>query len=63
VNQDTVGSLPLAGVAGHCIAKVEMRMPARVEFNHTTEELELRTRSEVQYAIRMGLLSAESLES
>ena len=45
------------------IAKVEVRMPARVEFNHTTEELELRTRSEVQYAIRMGLLSAESLES
>jgi hypothetical protein len=27
VNQDTVGSLPLAGVARHCIAVVEMRAP------------------------------------
>src|SRR5713226_2190489 len=35
VNQDTVGSLSLAGVAGHCIAMVEMRMLVRIEFNHT----------------------------
>src|SRR5208337_3289180 len=33
VNQDTVGSLSLAGVAGHCIAMVEMRMLARIEFD------------------------------
>src|SRR5580704_15289344 len=32
VNQDTVGSLSLAGVAGHCISMVEMRMLGRVEF-------------------------------
>src|SRR5450755_1865300 len=33
MNQDTVGSLSLAGVAGHGIAMVEMRMLGRVEFN------------------------------
>src|SRR5208283_1217611 len=33
VNQYTVGSLPLAGVAGHCIAMIEMQMPARIEFD------------------------------
>src|ERR1019366_10750634 len=33
VNQDTVGSLSLAGVAGHGIAVVEMRMLARIEFD------------------------------
>jgi hypothetical protein len=35
VNEDTVGSLSLAGVAGHGITVVEMRMLARIEFNHT----------------------------
>src|SRR5208282_2661699 len=35
VNQDTVGSLSLAGVAGHGIAMIEMRMLVRIEFNHT----------------------------
>src|SRR5208337_785908 len=30
VNQDAVGSLSLAGVAGHCIAMVEMQMLVRV---------------------------------
>jgi hypothetical protein len=34
VNEDTVGSLSLAGVAGHGIAMIEMRMLARVEFDH-----------------------------
>lgn len=33
MNQDAVGSLPLAGVAGHCIAVIEMQMLARVEFD------------------------------
>src|ERR1019366_4080232 len=33
VNQDTVGSLPLAGVAGHGIAMIEMQMLAGVEFD------------------------------
>ena len=33
VNQDTVGSLSLAGVAGHGITVVEMRMLGRIEFN------------------------------
>jgi hypothetical protein len=33
VNQDTVGSLSLAGVAGHCITMVEMRMLAGIEFD------------------------------
>ena len=33
VNEDTVGSLSLAGVAGHGIAMVEMRPLARVEFD------------------------------
>ena len=33
VNQDAVGSLSLAGVAGHCIAMIEMRMLARIEFD------------------------------
>jgi hypothetical protein len=33
MNQDTVSSLSLAGVAGHGITVVEMRMPGRVEFN------------------------------
>jgi len=33
VNQDTVGSLTLAGVAGHGIAVVEMRELARIEFD------------------------------
>ena len=33
VNEDTVGSLSLAGVAGHGITVVEMRMLDRVEFN------------------------------
>ena len=33
VNQDTISSLSLAGVAGHGIAAVEMRMLGRVEFN------------------------------
>jgi len=33
VNQDTVGSLALAGVAGHGITVVEMRMLGRVELN------------------------------
>ena len=32
VNQDTVGSLSLAGVAGHGIPMIEMRMLARIEF-------------------------------
>src|SRR5208282_4475488 len=35
VNQDTVGSLSLAGVAGHGIPMIEMRMLVRIEFNHT----------------------------
>src|SRR5271165_896199 len=35
VNQDTVGSLSLAGVAGHRIPMIEMRMLVRIEFNHT----------------------------
>src|SRR5208283_2899180 len=35
VNQDTVGSLSLAGVAGHGIAMIEMRMLVRIELNHT----------------------------
>ncbi len=33
VNEDTVGSLSLAGVASHGITVVEMRMLGRVEFN------------------------------
>src|ERR1035437_1591963 len=33
VNQDAVGSLSLAGVAGHGIAMVEMRMFVRIEFD------------------------------
>ena len=33
VNQDAVGSLSLAGVAGHGITVVEMRMLARIEFD------------------------------
>src|SRR5450631_1205482 len=33
VNQDSVGSLSLAGVAGHGITVVEMRMLGRVDFN------------------------------
>jgi hypothetical protein len=31
MNQDAVGSLSLAGVAGHGIAMVEMQMRARIE--------------------------------
>ena len=33
VNQDTVGSLSLAGITGHCITMVEMQMLARIEFD------------------------------
>src|SRR5208282_458486 len=36
VNQDTVGSLSLAGVAGHGIPMIEMRMLVRVELDRTT---------------------------
>ena len=35
VNQDTVGSLSLAGVTSHGISMVEMEMFARIEFDHT----------------------------
>src|SRR5713101_5883198 len=33
MNEDTVGSLSLAGMAGHGITVVEMRMLRRIEFN------------------------------
>jgi len=33
VNEDTVDSLSLAGVAGHGIAMIEMRMQTRIEFD------------------------------
>src|SRR5271166_1484270 len=36
VNQDTVGSLSLAGVAGHGIPMIEMRMLVRIKLHRTT---------------------------
>src|SRR5260370_30250729 len=36
VNEDTVGSLSLAGVAGHGITVVEMRMLVRIKLDRTT---------------------------